>query len=537
LPGTFELTRDTPLIAAPGAEAAAEAVRLLLAPLRLPLAQALAGSAAGSGLTVTLDPGIAEPEGYRLSIGDGGIELAASTVDGIRHATQTLRQLLPDAAWRSTALPGTRWIVECGEIVDAPALSWRGGMLDVSRHFLPKHHLLRYVDLFAMHRLNRLHLHLTDDQGWRIESRRFPRLTEVGSHRPETMVSNDREAALTDGTPHGGYYTLDDLAEIAGYAAERGITVVPEIDLPGHTSALLAAYPQFGVGRYEVRTGWGISKALMKPVPASIRFLSELLEELTDAMPGGFVHLGGDECVVEDWLDDPEVKQYLVDQGLADPVDLIGHFLRELGGVLAGRDRRMVVWDEGYVGGGMLPDSIVTAWRGDGVARRAAADGYDVVRCPVFPTYFDYDQSLGADEPLAIGGPLTLEDVAAFEPVPVDWSEDERAHVIGAQFQAWSEYIPHSRHLDYMLFPRACALAEVAWTARPTVDFPDRLPGHLSRLDAAGCEYRPPAGPLPWQAGGTGARRRVPNTPIAQVREHLEELSVHADVPPTLMSL
>jgi hexosaminidase len=180
---------------------------------------------------------------------------------------------------------------------------------------------------------------------------------------------------------------------------------------------------------------------------------------------------------------------------------------------------------------------VVTAWRGDRVARRAAAAGYDVVRCPVFPAYFDYDQSDGAGEPLSIGGPLTLADVAAFAPVPADWTEAERARVVGAQFNLWSEYIPDSRHLDYMMFPRACAYAEVAWTGQPAGRIEDRLPAHLGRLAAAGCEFRPPSGPRPWQAGGTGNRRRAPGNPIAQVREHLEDLSAQADVPPSLLSM
>jgi hexosaminidase len=527
LPGTFELTEDTVLVAAPGAEAAAEAVRLLLAPLRLPLRPA----SAGAGVTVRLDPATGGPEAYRLRVGEDGVELTASTVDGVRHATQLLRQLLPDAAWRSVAPPDTRWVVECGEVVDEPALSWRGGMIDVSRHFFGKHTLLRYVDLFAMHRLNRLHLHLTDDQGWRIESRRYPRLAEVASYRDGT---NDRDGE-TDGTPHGGFYTLDDLAEVAGYAAERGVTVVPEIDLPGHSAALLAAYPELGVRKHAVRTSWGISTSVVKSVPATLRFLAELLAELTDAVPGRYVHLGGDECPLQDWAEDPEIAEYQRSLGLSAPVDLFGHFLRELAGGLAGRDRRAVVWDEAFVGGGMLPDSIVTAWRGDRVARRAAAAGYDVVRCPVFPAYFDYDQSDRPDEPLAIGGPITLADVAAFAPLPEEWGAPERAHVLGVQFNLWTEYIADAAHLDYMAFPRACAMAEVAWTGRPAPDAADRLPVHLPRLAAAGCRYRPLAGPRPWQAGGTGARRHRERTPIAQVRSRLEELSERADIPPDLV--
>jgi hexosaminidase len=535
------LNRDTVLVAGPGAEAAADTVRVLLASLRLPLPPA-SRSAEGPGpgaVTVRLDSTLdGGPEAYRVHVGDGGVELVGSTVDGVRHAVSIVKQLLPDAAWRAAAPPGTRWVVPHGEVTDAPALAWRGGMIDVARHFFGKHTLLRYVDLFAMHRLNRLHLHLTDDQGWRIESRRYPRLHEVGGHRAETHVGFKRSAEAPDGTPHGGYYTLDDLAEIAAYAAERGITVVPEIDLPGHASALLSAYPEFGIGDHAVLGGWGISTAVVKPVPATVRFLTDVLDELADAVPGPYVHLGGDEVLLRDWANDPEVKAHQHELGYAGPTELFGHFLRELATHLAGRGRQTVMWDEGYVGGGLLPDSIVTAWRGDDVARRAAAAGFRVVRCPVYPTYFDYDQSDRPDEPLAIGGPNTLADVAGFEPVPGDWSETERANVIGAQFQAWSEYIPDARHLDYMVFPRASALAEVAWTGHPAQRFEERLPGHLARLVAAGCEFRPPTGPLPWQAGGAGHRRRAADsTPIARVREHLKSASEHADVPANVVSL
>ncbi|GIJ73768.1 beta-N-acetylhexosaminidase [Virgisporangium ochraceum] len=531
--GSVELGRDTVLVAGPGAGAAADAVRVLLAPLRLPLRPA--SDAGTDAVTVRLDPTLdGGPEAYRVTVDGAGVGLTGSTVDGVRHAAQVLRQLLPDAAWRSTPPPGTRWTVPCGEVTDAPALAWRGGMLDVTRHFFSKHTLLRYVDLFAMHRLNRLHLHLTDDQGWRIESRRHPRLHEVGAHRAETQIRHDRDGAA-DGTPHGGYYTLDDLAEVAAYAAERGVTVVPEIDLPGHASALLAAYPEFGTGEHTVRGGWGISNAVVRPLPATVRFLTEVLDELADAVPGPYVHLGGDEVPMRDWAADPEIRAHQEALGYDGPIGLFGHFLRELATHLAGRGRQTLVWDEGFVGGGMLPDSIVTAWRGDAVARRAAAACYRVVRCPVYPTYFDYDQSDRPDEPLSIGGPNTLADVAGFEPVPGTWSGAERANVIGAQFQVWSEYIPDARHLDYMVFPRASAFAEVAWTGRPAGDI--RLDDHLGRLAAAGCGFRPLDGPLPWQTGGTGRRRRAPGTRIAQVREYLENASEHAEVPADGVSL
>jgi hexosaminidase len=380
-----------------------------------------------------------------------------------------------------------------------------------------------------MHRLNRLQLHLTDDQGWRIESRRYPRLHEIGSHRAESPIGHAEDGDATDGTPHGGYYTLDDLAEIATYAAERGVTVVPEIDVPGHASALLAAYPEFGTRPYDVWTQWGISDAVLTPLPSTVRFLADLLDELTGAMPGSYVHLGGDECQLGDWAADPQISAYRSALGYSRQVDLFGHFLRELAQHLHGRGRRAVMWDEAFVDGGLLPDTVVTAWRGDDVARRAAAAGYDVIRCPVYPLYLDYAQSESPDEPLAIGGPITLDDVAAFEPVPPGWSEAERAHVIGAQFQVWTEYIAEPRHLDYMVFPRASAFADVAWTGRPAVDFADRLPHHLTRLAAAGCQYRPPSGPQPWQQGGSGHRRGVPGHDVTAMHEHLERESAPAD--------
>jgi hexosaminidase len=524
--GEFELDQDTVLVA--DDLAAADAVRLLLAPLRLPLRPA--GEAVDNAITVRLDQAVGSPESFELQVAEDGITVTAADLDGVRHATQVLRQLLPDDAWRAVGRPGTAWRVQAGEVADAPTLSWRGAMLDVSRYFFPKRTLLRYVDLLAMHRMNRLHLHLTDDQGWRIESRLHPEVHEHGSHRPYTQAGRDRSAGRNDGTPHGGFYTLDDLTEIATYASERGVTIVPEIDLPGHSSALLASHPELGIGEHTVLTGWGISSGVLKPTPPSVALLSELIGELVDAVPTPYVHLGGDECVMKDWATDPEVTAYLAEVGLTKHEDLHGHFLRALGSRLSELGKRMVVWDEAFVTGGLLEDSIVMAWRGDGVARRAAAAGYDVVRAPVFPTYLNYDQSDSPDEPLAQGGPILLSDVAEWQPVPNEWSDAERAHVLGGQFQAWSEYIPHERHLDYMMFPRASVVAEVVWHGAPATDVDKRLEAHLGRLAAAGVEYRPLDGGHPWQLGGTGDRRRQTGSTMAAERAHHEEISVVADV-------
>jgi hexosaminidase len=480
-------------------------------------------------------------EAYRLTIADTGISVAAGGVPGAFYAAQTLRQLLPDDAWRAAAPSTARledWRLPCAIIGDTPALAWRGAHLDVARHFFPKRELLSLIDAFAALKLNRLHLHLTDDQGWRIESRRYPALHEVGSHRARTRLSLGREDPVYDDTPHGGYYTLADLAELSAYAAQRMITVVPEIEIPGHASALLAALPELGAGEpppggYQVLADWGIFPYLMSPLPRTRDFLRDVFGELLDAVPAPYLHIGGDECVLNAWRVDPEVDSYRRGRGLAGPAELHAAFLREVADLLADEfGTRAVVWDEGFASADgtpqrLRPDTIVMAWRGMEIGRRAAAAGHDVIAAPVLPTYFDYFQSDDDTEPGGIGGPVRLADVAAFAPVPGDWPQEARGHLIGTQFQVWTEYIRTGRELEYMIFPRACALADVAWSGAPVPagETAARLAAHLRRLDAAGLEYRPLDGPRPGQAGGTGARRHRPGAPIAAVTAHLDELA------------
>lgn len=491
------------------------------------------GPTAEGVLRLAVDEEVGGPESYRLRVTPEEITVSGADRTGLWHGLTTLRQLMPDEVWRRW-VPGEALPVPCGEVIDEPGLAWRGGMIDVARHFLPKADLLRYIDLFAMHKLNVLQLHLCDDQAWRIESKRYPRLHEVGSHRPNTCLDPATDPGRHDGTPHGGYYTLADLAEISGYAAERGVTVIPEIDLPGHSSALLAAYPEFGprehAMRHAVRNCGGVFDATVAPLPATVEFVLGVLDEVLAAVVPDtpYVHLGGDECILAAWAEDPRVVEYAKSVGVAPDEAMHGHFLRQLAAGLAQRDRRMAVWDEAFVTGGLAPGSVVTAWRGDKVARRIATAGYDVVRCPVFPTYLDYSQSADSTEPLSIGGPITLEDVASFEPTPADWAPEERERVIGMQFQCWSERIEDARQLDYAVFPRASVLADVAWRGQAQAPWPeeqDRLVAHLARLEAAGVEYRPLGGPHAWQQGGTGSRAWVQRPPIGQIRDQLEQLS------------
>jgi hexosaminidase len=546
LPGSLDLARRPDISAPPRDAALARAVTQALASVPWPSQERRETDDAHPAAIRVEAAADLTPEAYRLTITPAGVTIHAGGARGAFYAAQTLRQLLPAEAWRAAAtVPEDQpedqhgWRLPAADIADAPALPWRGAHLDVARHFFPKREILALIDAFAALKLNRLHLHLTDDQGWRIESRRYPALHEIGSHRPRTRISLSREQPpVYDDTPHGGYYTFQDLAEMHAYAAARMITVVPEIEVPGHATALLAARPDLGAGRpppggYQVSPDWGIFPYLMSPLPRTRGFLREVFGELLEAVPGPYVHIGGDECVLDAWRDDPEVDSYRRQRGLAGPAELHAAFLREVADLLADEfGARAVVWDEGFASadgrpGALRADTVVMAWRGPGIARRAAAAGHDVIAAPVMPTYFDYYQSDDAAEPAGIGGPVRVQDVAAFAPVPPDWPDDARRHLIGTQFQVWTEYIRTSRELEYMVFPRACALADVAWSgaAVPEGQLTRRLAAHLDRLDAAGLEYRPLTGPRPGQQGGTGARRHRVGSQIANMTAHLADLA------------
>ncbi|MEU6720150.1 beta-N-acetylhexosaminidase [Nonomuraea sp. NPDC046802] len=477
-------------------------------------------------IDVRRDPAMGE-EAYRLTVGSRGIEIVAGGGAGAFYAAQSLHQLLPPASYRFSERAS--WPVPGVRIEDSPRFGWRGLHLDVARHFFPKREVLRLIDLMAVHKLNRLHLHLADDQGWRVESRAYPLLHEVSSHRPRTATNYHREPESYDDLPHGGYYTLDDLAELGAYARARHVTIVPEIDVPGHASAILAAYPAFGATGepHDVLERWGISPAILSPLPPTVEFLTTIFDELIGALgQTPYVHIGGDEVVLDHWASSAEITAYRDELGLATVNDLQAWFLRRLADALAERGARAVVWDEAFVSGGLRQDTVVMPWRGMGVGRRAAAAGHDVVATSVFPLYFDYAEASSADEPMAIGDTITVADVAAFRPAPDEWTEQERARVVGVQAQLWTERVPDARTVDYRMWPRACALAEVAWSGAASDGFAGRLEEHLGRLDAIGVEYRPQAGPHPWQ-------RRRPHRParvrVADVMERLDGMTHDAE--------
>ncbi|MFF4370453.1 beta-N-acetylhexosaminidase [Streptomyces sp. NPDC001594] len=469
-------------------------------------------------LRLRLDPGGPEsgglgPEGYRLEVGADGVELTGADAAGLFWGAQTLRQLLgPDAFRRAPLRPGRSWDLPYARIADRPRFGWRGLMLDVARHFMPKDGVLRYIDLLAAHKLNVLHLHLTDDQGWRIEILRHPRLTETGSWRPRTRWGH-RASPLWNETPHGGFYTHDDIREIVAYAAERHVRIVPEIDIPGHSQAAIAAYPWLGnadvvdTAALGVWDDWGVNQNVLAPTEEVLRFYEGVFEEVLELFPpevSPFVHVGGDECPKDQWRASATAQARIGELGVDGEDGLQAWFIRHFDRWLADRGRRLIGWDE-ILEGGLADGAAVSSWRGYAGGIAAAEAGHDVVMCPEQQVYLDHRQADGPDEPMPIGYVRSLEDVYRFEPVPPKLSPEAAAHVLGAQANVWTEVMEHQGRVDYQVFPRLAAFAEVVWSwmpepeSRDWVGFEGRVAAHLARLDALGVAYRPPGGPLPWQ--------------------------------------
>jgi hexosaminidase len=509
---TFTLGPGTPLSVGKGLDGVAAWLR---GAIGCPLAPG------DGGISLVVDPAL-HPEGYEVSTTPDRIGIAGGSPAGVFYGAQTLRQLLPPAALRRVPVPAAGWPVPCGVVTDAPRFGWRGVLLDVARHFLPVADVLRFVDLAAFHKLNVLHLHLTDDQGWRIEVPGWPRLTSVGAWRAATMLGS-RIHEKYDGRPHGGFYTADDLREIVAYAAERHVTVVPEVDMPGHMQAAIAAYPWLGNGfAGRVRESWGISSHVLNMEPATLDFCHAVLDFLCEVFPSPLICVGGDECPVDEWVGSPMIAR----EGLPGPYSVQGWFTARMAGHLATRGRRILGWDE-VLAASPPRSAVIGAWRGVEPALAAARAGHQVISCPDISCYLDYRQSDEPGEPTPVGTLLTLADVYAFDPVPAALTPAEAANVLGGQANIWTEHMESARRIDYMAFPRLCAFAETVWgsAARDFASFRTRLEEHLPRLDALGVNYRPPAGPRPWDArpDAPGNPRTLPDR-LAELHEMTADL-------------
>ncbi|WP_327237833.1 beta-N-acetylhexosaminidase [Streptomyces sp. NBC_01317] len=479
LPGRFTLDAHTAVRAAPGgATAAADLLRTLLAPATgLPLPAAADGS-----VVLVVDPALAGlgREGYGLTVGADAVLLRAAHPDGLLNAVQTIRQLLPPEALSAEPVRGTEWTLPCVQITDVPRFAWRGVMLDVARRFRPVSFLRRFVDLLALHKLNVLHLHLTDDQGWRMPVAAYPRLTTVG------------------GEPHGGAYTRRELEDLIAYAAARGISVVPEIEMPGHVRAALAAYPELGNDpsrRLEVWNRWGVCDTILGVHDEVLDFCRAVLDEVVDVFPSPYVHVGGEECPIVEWERSDAARRRAAREGLSGPGELHRWFMDRIGGFLAERGRTPLGWTES---GRDLPLGFTALpWRDAAHGLVAAGRGQDIIMAPHRSTYLDYPQSGRPEEPPGQpGGPVTLRDVYDLDPAPAGWEAATAARVLGTQAQLWSEYVPTAAHAEYLAFPRLCALAETAWSAhRDWPGFQRRLAHHRTRLDTLGVPDRPPHDP------------------------------------------
>jgi beta-glucosidase len=501
--GVFTFRATTPIVADAAVRRQGEQLAAMLRPatgFRLPVRTGR--SPGGAHVALRIDTGLEGTlgeEGYRLIVTPRTITISAATPAGVFYGIQTLRQLLPPAIFGDAPAAGVRWDVPAVVIEDTPRFSWRGAHLDVSRHFLPKEFVRKYIDLLAVHKMNRFHWHLTDDQGWRVEIKKYPKLTEVAAWRKETIVGPHREGpdAPFDGIRHGGFYTQDEIRDIVAYAADRFVTVVPEIEMPGHSQAVVAAYPELGSTDQpaEPRTRWGVSPFLLNADDSTIAFMQDVLAEVLTLFPSPWIHVGGDEAVKTQWRENPRIQARIKALGLANEEELQSWFIGKMDAFLTARGRRLIGWDE-ILEGGLAPNAAIMSWRGIEGAIAAARAGHDAVLTPTSHTYFDYYQSADtAAEPLAIGGFLPLDRVYTWEPMPQALEPAHQRHILGVQGQIWTEYIPSPSHVEYMAYPRLTALAEVAWTPsdlREMEDFRGRLAVHVDRLRALQVNFRPP---------------------------------------------
>ena len=460
--------------------------------------QVVVGGNEGSNQVYFKTEPVMAPEGYILEVQQNRIEIKAAKPAGFFYATQTLRQLLPSEIESQQKQPNIEWLVPVVSITDNPAFKWRGFMLDVSRHFFPKEDVLRMIDNLALHKINTLHFHLVDDQGWRIEIKKYPKLTEVGAWRVdrEDKPWNARpKQEAGEKATYGGFYTQDDIKEIVAYAQKRFITVVPEIEMPAHVTSALAAYPQFSCtgGPFTVLPGgvWPITDIYCAGKDSTFLFLEDVLSEVIDLFPSKYIHVGGDEATKTEWEKCADCKKRVKTEKLKDVKELQSYFMKRIEKFINSKNRVLLGWDE-ILEGGLPAEATVMSWRGMEGGIDAAKQGHDVVMSPNSYAYIDYYQGPMDQEPLAIGGYLPLSKVYSFSPVPKELNAEEAKHILGGQANLWTEYVPNFKHAEYMTFPRIAALAEVVWSPKEVQrwdDFSRRIRMFMKRYDQLGINY------------------------------------------------
>lgn len=452
--------------------------------------------ASSNRIKLVIDLSVKGAEGvYRLVTDKKGVTISAPDATGLFYGVQSLRQLLPVEIERKEVQKGMEWAVPFVVINDEPAFKYRGLHLDVGRHFFPVSFIKKYIDLLALHKMNVFHWHLTEDQGWRLEIKKYPKLTEIGSVRKETLIGHGGIRPFKyDGKPYGGFYTQDEAREIVAYAKERHITVIPEIEMPGHALAALASYPELGCtgGPYEVATRWGVFPDVYCAGNDEVfDFLENVLLEVMDIFPSKYIHIGGDECPKARWKKCPKGQARIKKLGLKDEHGLQSYFIQRIEKFLNKHGRYIIGWDE-ILEGGLAPKATVMSWRGEKGGIEAAEDHHDVIMTPGFALYFDHYQADPKTQPLAIGGFTSTKKVYNYYPVPKDLTGDLEKYVLGAQGNVWTEYMATPEHVEYMVYPRACALSEIVWSpksSRNWDDFTRRMQTHFKRLDELHVNY------------------------------------------------
>ncbi len=450
-------------------------------------------STSGKNIDFIKDESIDSVEAYMLKITPNSIEIKAKSPQGAFYAVQSLRQLFP-ASFENGTFTNNEVAIKCLEINDAPKFRYRGMHLDVGRHMFNIDFIKKYIDALAMLKMNTFHWHLTEDQGWRIEIKKYPKLQEIAAYRNETLVGHySVEPHKFDGERYGGYYTQEQIKDVVAYAQERHVTIIPEIELPGHSQAAIAAYPELGCTgeQPEVATKWGVFENIYCPKESTFDFLEDVLDEVMALFPSKYIHIGGDEAPKTRWENCDHCQTLIKKEGLTDENELQSYFISRIEKYLNSKGRQIIGWDE-ILEGGLAQNATVMSWRGTNGAIEAAKQKHNVILTPGSHCYFDHYQSDAEDEPLAIGGFLPLEKVYSFNPIPEELTQEEAKYVLGAQGNVWTEYIPTSQKVEYMVFPRILAMSEVVWSnpkQKNYEDFVSRVEHFHKRLGALDINY------------------------------------------------
>jgi hexosaminidase len=450
--------------------------------------------ATANAIICKLNASVSNKEGYKLSVQKELITLEAQTAQGIFYGMQTLRQLLPYQIERPY-LGNVAWTIPCLEIEDAPRFIHRGLMLDVARHFYSKEFVMKFIDMLAYHKMNTFHWHLTEDQGWRIEIKQYPNLTKTGAYRNRTLEGHYTipEKRKWDNTRYGGFYTQEEIKEVLAYAKKRFVTVIPEIEMPGHAISALTSYPHLSCtgGPFEVEGLWGVFDDIYCPKEETFQFLENVLSEVIDLFPSQYIHIGGDEAPKKRWKNCAHCQALIKKEGLKDEHELQSYFIKRIEKFVESKGRRIIGWDE-ILEGGLAPNATVMSWRGEAGGIEAAKQNHDVIMSPNSYAYIDYYQADPKTQPLAIGGYLPLWKVYSYNPMPAALTPEEAKHILGVQGNLWTEYISTNSHVEYMAFPRGAAIAEIAWSPNEKknyADFKERIIQQFKRYDEIGWNY------------------------------------------------